>query len=74
MIGAFGLPAYAFKGIHEEIQRKKGFNVDHTIIDVLLAQGEQEWNDISAENKRIILRRWEGIIADRQNQGKFQYQ
>lgn len=69
--GAVGLPAYAFKGIYEEINKTRGPN-DEVIR--LREQGEQEWDACEVDTKNEILRRWYEIQPPLYDfaEGKFQ--
>jgi len=47
--GAFGIPAYAMKGIHREIVKRFGESTDGYIIAARTAQGFEEWNETNRE-------------------------
>ncbi|TVY26678.1 hypothetical protein LHYA1_G004154 [Lachnellula hyalina] len=59
--GAVGLPAYAFKGIYEEVHKSRGNNVDGHVIDLLLAKGEEECKTCGVEERSNVLSRWHEV-------------
>ncbi|TVY42041.1 Vacuolar protein sorting-associated protein [Lachnellula subtilissima] len=59
--GVVGLPAYAFKGIYEEVHKSRSNNVDGHVIDLLLAKGEEEWKTCGVEERSNVLSRWHEV-------------
>jgi hypothetical protein len=59
--GAVGLPAYAFKGIYEELHKSRGPNVDRHVVDLLAARGEEEWEASGLEERNKVLMRWHEV-------------
>lgn len=56
--GAIGLPAYAFKGIYEEVQNARGLGTDALLKKKLLEKGQEEWECCSREEREAVLGRW----------------
>lgn len=54
-LGAVGLPAYAFKGVYEELHKILGPSDEATR---LVEHGEQELQVCGVDAKNEILRRW----------------
>lgn len=57
----FGLPAYTFKGIYKELQKHHGATVQNYIIAARTAQGFDEWNHSSQEERVNAVRQWQAI-------------
>lgn len=72
--GAIGLPAYTFKGIYEEIQKKRGFNVDEHVVAAMMSRGEEDWKMSTEEERNVILQRWEKAKEGENNSRVFKYQ
>lgn len=53
--GAFGIPAYAMKGIHKEIVKRFGESTDGYIIAARTAQGFEEWKETTREFRIEIV-------------------
>ena len=53
--GAFGIPAYALKGIHKEIVKRFGESTDGYIIAARTAQGFEEWKETDRECRIRIV-------------------
>lgn len=68
--GAFGLPAYTFKGIYEQIQKKRGFDVEEYFVAMMLAQGDEELKMCILEEEKIVRERWEQLMTDRHGKSK----
>jgi hypothetical protein len=58
LLGAIGLPAYAFKGVYEEVHKKRGFNMEKHMEAALITQGQEEWEVSSPEERDEVVRRW----------------
>ncbi|KAH0593360.1 hypothetical protein MHUMG1_08816 [Metarhizium humberi] len=54
----FGIPGYAFKGIHQEIQNHFGSGMESYIISVHTAKGLKEYADASEDEKTEIVNKW----------------
>ncbi|XPS92783.1 hypothetical protein M3J09_002162 [Ascochyta lentis] len=57
----FGIPAYMMKGVHKEVQKLYGNNVQSYIITSRTAQGYEEWLQSSDEEKQDIIVQWKLI-------------
>lgn len=68
------MPAYTFKGIHEEIRKKRGFDVDAYVVATLLAQGKQEWEASTEEERRIVVGGWYRAQMPGHEHDEFKYQ
>jgi hypothetical protein len=53
-----GVVGLTFKGMYEEIQKKRGRAVDNHIRAMLMMQGYNEAKDLAAEERVSILERW----------------
>lgn len=51
----FGIPAYFMKGVHKEVQKLFGSNVQNYIIASRTAQGYEEWLQSSDEEKQDVI-------------------
>jgi hypothetical protein len=60
-LGICGLPAYTFKGIHEEFQKKRGANMKQYIVAAHKEEGKQESESATQEEKNEIIRRWHEV-------------
>ena len=56
--GALGLLSYPMKGLHKEVQKAYGSNVQNYIIASRTAQGYEEWLQSSDSQKEEIITRW----------------
>lgn len=56
--GAVGLPAYAFKGLYEEIQSKRGLSTEDSIRRELVKEGQEEWEICTVGERAEVLGRW----------------
>jgi hypothetical protein len=56
--GAVGLPAYAFKGVYEEVHKKRGFSMENHMAAAQAAQGQQQWEVSTEEERNKIVKRW----------------
>ncbi|KAI9759288.1 MAG: hypothetical protein M4579_002417 [Chaenotheca gracillima] len=62
----WALPGYTFKGVYKELQKHFGSSVQNYIIAARSAQGYDDWQHSSPEERRDIVIRWksmEGEIA-----------
>ena len=60
LIGAVGPPAYALKGVYEEVSRKH-------LRYSLITEGEKqltEWDKKGVENKLVVLAQWKALERD----------
>ena len=57
----FGIPGYVMKGVHKEVQKLFGSNVQNYIIASRTAQGYDEWLQSSDEEKQDVIVRWKLI-------------
>ncbi|KAK5680779.1 hypothetical protein LTS10_006535 [Elasticomyces elasticus] len=55
----FGVPAYAMKGVHKEVQKLIGSNVQSYIVASRTTQGFEEWLESSEAEKQDVIVRWE---------------
>ncbi|KAK4961034.1 hypothetical protein LTR10_001523 [Elasticomyces elasticus] len=55
----FGVPAYAMKGVHKEVQKLIGSNVQSYIVASRTTQGFEEWLESSEAEKQDVVVRWE---------------
>ena len=54
----FGIPSYIMKGVHKEVQKLFGSNVQNYIIASRAAQGYDEWLQSSNAEKQDVIVRW----------------
>lgn len=59
--GVFGIPAYVMKGVHKEMQKLFGSNVQNHIVASRIAQGYEEWLQSSDADKQDVIIRWKLI-------------
>jgi hypothetical protein len=64
-LGAIGLPAYTFKGIHEEFQKKRGANIKQYIVAAQKSEGELDLELCTQEEKDEIIRRWHQVKREK---------
>ncbi|KAI4738527.1 UDP-Glycosyltransferase/glycogen phosphorylase [Aureobasidium sp. EXF-12298] len=57
----FAIPSYMMKGVHKEVQKLFGSNVQNYIIASRAAQGYDEWSQSSDEEKKDVIDRWKLI-------------
>ncbi|KFX97233.1 hypothetical protein V490_02902 [Pseudogymnoascus sp. VKM F-3557] len=57
----FGIPSYLMKGVHKEVQKLYGSNVQNYIIASRTAQGYEEWLQSSDLEKQDVIVRWKLI-------------
>jgi UDP:flavonoid glycosyltransferase YjiC (YdhE family) len=57
----FGIPAYIMKGVHKEVGKLFGSNVQNYIIASRAAQGYEEWLQSSDAEKQDVIVRWKLI-------------
>lgn len=60
----FGIPGYTFKGIYKELQQHLGSSVQNYIIAARTAQGYDDWQHASVEERRDIIARWKIMLKD----------
>lgn len=56
--GAVGLPAYAIKGVYEEVARLTGGSEEDKERAERLKQGNEEWSMCTGEERKAILGMW----------------
>ncbi|KAI5367462.1 putative UDP-glucuronosyl/UDP-glucosyltransferase, ubiquitin interacting [Septoria linicola] len=54
----FGIPGYTMKGVYKEIQKQFGSSVQNYIIAARTAQGFDEYQSASPEERRDVVMRW----------------
>ncbi|KAK0123702.1 hypothetical protein ONS95_008712 [Cadophora gregata] len=54
----WGIPSYMMKGVHKEVQKLFGSNVQNYIVASRTAQGYEEWLQSSEEDKQDVIERW----------------
>jgi hypothetical protein len=59
--GAVGLPAYAFKGVYEEISTLVGGSDDDKARAERIKQGNEEWEMCTREERQAILGMWDAF-------------
>ncbi|KAK2868062.1 hypothetical protein FQN49_003197 [Arthroderma sp. PD_2] len=62
--GIFGLAGHTLSGIHREIQKHCGTNVQSYIMACRSKQGYDEWEQTTKEQKDSIFRKWQSLGAD----------
>lgn len=60
----FGLPAYHMKGVYKELQSVFGSSVNNYIIAARTAQGYDDWQRSSAEERADVVSRWRELNKD----------
>ncbi|OQV02975.1 hypothetical protein CLAIMM_08082 [Cladophialophora immunda] len=61
MAALFGFPAYTLKGLHKGFRWREALDFDQYIHAARMAQGEEEWNKATVEEKNDIVRRWDEL-------------
>ncbi|KAF2211785.1 glycosyltransferase family 1 protein [Cercospora zeae-maydis SCOH1-5] len=54
----FGIPAYTMKGVYKEIQKQFGSSVQNYVIAARTAQGFDEYQSASPEERQDVIMRW----------------
>lgn len=57
--GLVAIPGYMMKGVHREVNRLFGGNVQNYVIASRVAQGYEEWMQSSDQERRDVIARWE---------------
>jgi hypothetical protein len=57
----WGVPGYVMKGVHKEVQKMFGSNVQNYIIASRTAQGYEEWLQSSDAERQDVMERWQLI-------------
>jgi hypothetical protein len=57
----FGIPSHMMKGVHKEVQKLFGNNVQTYIVTSRTAQGYQEWLQSSDAERQDVIDRWKMI-------------
>ncbi|KAK3642642.1 hypothetical protein LTR56_010690 [Elasticomyces elasticus] len=60
----FGIPGYTMKGVYKEMQKQFGSSVQNYIIAARTAQGFDEWQASSVEERQDIVIRWKALQKD----------
>ncbi|GAB7364733.1 hypothetical protein MBLNU230_g5532t1 [Neophaeotheca triangularis] len=60
----FGLPAYHMKGVYKELQSVFGSSVNNYIIAARTAQGYDDWQRSSSDEREDIISRWKELNKD----------
>ncbi|KAK4543906.1 hypothetical protein LTR36_004680 [Oleoguttula mirabilis] len=60
----FGIPGYAMKGVYKEMQKQFGSSVQNYIIAARTAQGFDDWQSSSVEERTDVVRRWKELQKD----------
>lgn len=66
----WGLPGYTFKGIHAELQKLFGSSVQNYIIAARTAQGYEEWQNSTPDQRADIITVWKSGQVELQKRGK----
>lgn len=77
MDGAFSVPAYAMKGLYQEMLKSKGSSVQNYIIAARISQGYDEASVLSPGEKGDIVSAWRCIktnVKKKKNPGEEQLQ
>ncbi|EME46412.1 glycosyltransferase family 1 protein [Dothistroma septosporum NZE10] len=60
----FAIPGYTMKGIYKEVQKQFGSSVQNYIIAARTAQGFDEYERATIEEKRDVIMRWQVLQRD----------
>ncbi|KAL1612760.1 hypothetical protein SLS60_000989 [Paraconiothyrium brasiliense] len=77
MGGAFSVPAYAMKGLYQEMLKNQGSGVQNYVIAARISQGYDEASVLSTAEKQDIVNRWRCIktnVKKKKNPGEEQFQ
>lgn len=66
----WGVPGYTMKGIHREIQKLQGSDVDKYIINSRIVMSEAEFQQSTAREQQAILARWYDLRFDKTRKQK----
>lgn len=66
----FGIPAYVMKGVHKEVQKLCGSNVQNYIVGSRKVQGYEEWLQTSHADEQAVIVRWKLIQKYLKKKGK----
>ena len=58
------MPGYAFKGIYKEMQKRRGASLQDYIIAARTAQGYEDWNKSSPEQRSDVVNGWQAIQTE----------
>lgn len=67
---ACGVPGYAFQGIYMEMRKNRSASVQESIIAARIAQGQEEWNMSSSEQRLKVVRRWQAMQLELRKENK----
>jgi hypothetical protein len=62
--GAFAIPGYAMKGVYKEIQKHFGASVNHYILAARTAQGYEEWQSTTLEQRKEVVHQYLALLRD----------
>ena len=62
--GFWAIPGYTMKGVYREIANRQGSSVQNYIIAARTAQGFDEWNSATVEERNDICQRWKHMQKD----------
>ncbi|TKA80691.1 hypothetical protein B0A55_03687 [Friedmanniomyces simplex] len=60
----FGIPGYTMKGVYKEMQKQFGSSVQNYIIAARTAQGYDEWQASTVEEREEVVARWRALQRD----------
>ncbi|WPH03180.1 Hypothetical protein R9X50_00605600 [Acrodontium crateriforme] len=60
----FSIPGYTMKGVYKELQKLSGSSVQNYIIAARTAQGYDEWQKASPEERQEVVYRWKSVQKD----------
>ena len=60
----FSIPGYTMKGVYKELQKQMGSSVNNYIIAARTAQGFDDWQHASDEERQDIIQRWKHLQKD----------
>ncbi|KIX09549.1 uncharacterized protein Z518_00629 [Rhinocladiella mackenziei CBS 650.93] len=64
MAAIFGFPAYTLSGLHKELQKRNILDFTAYIDAARTAQGRDEWDRATDEEKKEIIKRWGELVRD----------
>lgn len=59
--GVVAIPGYMMKGVHREMNRLYGGNVQNYVIASRVAQGYEEWMQSSEQERKDVIASWETV-------------
>lgn len=64
----FGIPAYTMQGVYKEIQKQFGSTVQNYIISARTAQGFDDYQKSTLEERQDVIKRWTVLQSDLKKQ------